>query len=352
MEIGLNLYPHIQNLPLGILKQGRLNHDNLSFARQLGVDSIIAWMPLGVGDGFWEFDDLLKLRKFIESYGLKLAAIENLPPLHYDRIMMGMKGRKEQIENLKRTIFNLGKAKINCLGYFFSIVGYWGHWRTGNCGGGRGRAHVTSFDYSLVKEAPPARKGMFWGNWKADYFNPSQSIGHISRKTMWERLSYMLEEIIPAAGEAGVKLCIHPADPPAPVLAGEERIMNCPRDFKQLIEKFPSPWHGIQFCQGTFAEMEGVGPKVIELIDYFGKGDRIAYVHFRNIRGSFPRYEETFIDDGDIDMVQAFKAYRQSGFEGMLIPDHVPVLKPHRCSWHAGMAHAVGYIRSLIDSFD
>jgi len=350
MKIGLNLYPDTKNLPLSSLKEGILNAQNLSFAKQLGVNHIVAWMPLPPGEGYWEFLDLLRLKKFVESYGLKLEAIENLPPVHYDRILYDIDGKERQVENIKRTITNMGKAGINCLGYCFTILGYWGHWRTGEGGGGRGNAGITSFDYSMVKDAPHSSMGLLWGNWKTDYFNPSDTIEKVNREMMWKRLCYLLDRIIPVAEEAGVKLCIHPSDPPAPALGGEERIMNCPEDFKELIELYPSDYHGIQFCQGTFSEMEGVGKKVVGLIEYFGTRKKIFYVHFRNVHGTFPLYEETFIDDGDTDMALAFKAYKDAGFEGVLIPDHVPVVNSVSNPWHTGMAHSIGYIKSLMDT--
>jgi len=108
MHIGLGLYP------------GILNEDHLKFARQIGATHIVAWMPLPAGRGFWEFHDLLRLRCYVESFGLKLAALENLPPAHWYKVLLGEPGREEQIENVKTTIRNMGKAGIPCLGYYFS----------------------------------------------------------------------------------------------------------------------------------------------------------------------------------------------------------------------------------------
>jgi len=125
MKIGINLYPNFLDLPLSSLKEGLLNANNLIFAKQLGVSHVIAWMPFPPGEGFWAFDDLIQLKKFIEEYGLKLEAIENLPPLHYDKILFGLEGREEQIKNISKTINNMGKVGINCLGYSFSISLYY-----------------------------------------------------------------------------------------------------------------------------------------------------------------------------------------------------------------------------------
>jgi mannonate dehydratase len=352
MKIGLNFYPDFENLPLEGLKEGILNRDNLRFASQIGVTHIIAWMPLPPGNGYWEYDDLAGLKNQVESHGLVLEAIENLPPVHYDRILLGSGGRDKQIENISKTLSNMGRAGIGCLGYFFSITGYWGHWRTGEKQGGRGGAGVTSFDSGKIGKQEPVSLGEFWGNWKTDYHDPEKKLDPINREMMWDRLVYFLDRIIPAAEDAGVRLCIHPADPPAPSLRGIERIMNNPGDFKKLIKLFPSKYHGVEFCQGTFAEMEGVGAKVIDLIRYFGKRKKIFYVHFRNVRGTYPKFDEAFIDEGDVPMLEALKAYRDVGFNGVIIPDHVPVLNTVSEPWHSGMSYSVGYIKAAMQALN
>jgi mannonate dehydratase len=350
MKIGLNFYPDFKDLPLSTLKEAILNSNNLQFAKQIGVTHIIAWMPLPPGQGYWNYEDLLNLRKFIESHGLVLEAIENLPPFHWDKILYGIEGRDEQIDKISKTIRNMGKAKINYLGYCFSIAGYWGHWRKGDNGGGRGDAGIISFDYDIVKNSGVPPVGELWGNWETSYYDGGKPLGKISRDEMWERLVYFLERIIPVAEESGVKMCVHPDDPPAPSLRGLERIMNNAEDFKKIIELFPSPCHGLEFCQGTFSEMAGVGKNVIDLIYYFGKRKKIFYVHFRNVKGTFPKYDEVFIDEGDVSMIDAIKAYKDVDFDGVIIPDHVPVANTVSEPWHLGMAYSVGYIKAAMQA--
>lgn len=352
MRLGINFYPDFIDLPLSYLKEGVLNENNLKFARQIGAEAVIAWMPLPVKNGVWDYEDLLELRKFIERAGLKLEAIENLPPLHYDKILFDMEGKDKQIENIKKTITNMGKAGIFCLGYSFSILGYWGHYSKGENGGGRGNAGIIKFDYEKVSTSNFLNYGELWGGWKTTYYNETKFTGEIKREQLWERLIYFLENIIPVAEEAGVKLCIHPADPPAPKLRGIENIMNRAEDFKKLIEVFPSNYHGLEFCQGTFSEMEDVGKNVISLIRYFGSRRKIFYVHFRNVKGVFPKYEEVFIDEGDTDMAAAIKAYKDIGFDGVIIPDHVPVINAVCTPWHTGMAYSIGYMKALLQALN
>ena len=352
MRIGINFYPDFTELPLGVLKEGILNEKNLRFAKQIGADDVVAWMPLPEKDGFWTYEDLLELRKFVEKSDLKLGAVENLHPLHYDRILLGVKGSDRQIENIKKTIRNLGKAGIYCLGYSFSILGYWGHYSTGEDGGGRGDSGIIKFDYNKVDNNDFLNYGELWGGWKTSYYDKNKFLGEVKKEKLWERLIYFLENIIPVAEESGVRMCIHPADPPAPRLRGIENIMNSVEDFKKLIEIFPSKYHGIEFCQGTFSEMQDVGRNVINLIHYFGSREKIFYVHFRNVRGRFPRYEEVFIDEGDVPMVETMKAYKEEGFNGTFIPDHVPVINAVSEPWHTSMAYSIGYMKAVMQALN
>jgi len=331
MNIGLGLYPNL------------LTDDNLRFARQLGVTHIVAWMPLPPGTGLWELDDLVRLRSRIESFGLKLAAVENIPPSHWDKILLGDPGREQQVEKVKQTIRNLGKAGIPCLGYTFSIVGVWGHWRDGESGGGRGDAGIKSFDYDRVKDAPPLVRGRIWGGHRWNDLAPEQVVGPVDVETMWERLTWFLQEVVPVAEEAGVKLAAHPDDPPVPVLRGIGRLLTSPEALERLTSIVDSPCNAIEFCQGTVAEM---GADVVEVIRRLGSRKKIAYVHFRNVRGAVPSFDEVFIDEGNVDMMAAMRAYAEVGFDGVMIPDHTPKMS---CAapWHAGMAFAVGYMRAL-----
>jgi mannonate dehydratase len=177
MKLGLGLYD--------------CSDDNLTFAKQFGVTDIIAWTPLGIGEGYWQFDDLLRLRMKVESHGMRLAAIENLPREHYDLIRHGLPGRDEQVERVCETIRNIGRAGIPALGYDFNVVRVWGHWRNGQAGGGRGGSGLTSFDYDLVRNAPP------------------HELGPVSVEEMWERFTWFLRKVVPVAEEYGVKLGVH-----------------------------------------------------------------------------------------------------------------------------------------------
>ena len=305
-----------------------LTDDKLVFAKQLGVEDIIVHVPvdpsLARGPGYYELLPLIRLRTKIESYGLRLVAIENIPSKWYMKIMLGQEGRDEQIENFCKTLENMGKARIPILGYNFSPTGVW---RTCTDMPWRG-ARVTSFDYELVKDAPA-------------------ELGKLNDKQMWDNFTYFLKKVVPVAEEAGVKLALHPDDPPVPSLAGIARIFRNVEAFKRLIDLVPSDFNGIEFCQGTFSEM---GIDVIKAIRYFGSRRKIFYVHFRDVRGNPYKFHETFVDDGQTDMLKAMLAYKEVGYDGVFIDDHIP-RSPDDTPWgHRGRAYACGYIKALIET--
>ena len=316
-------------MKLGIgFGQAALTKENLQYAKQLGVSHVIIHGPRFGEQGVLEFVDLLRVRKSIESHGLEVAGIENLPADHWDKILHGASGRDEQIKKVCETIENMGRAGIPILGYYFSIAGVWGHWRAYDSGGGRGDAGLKSFDYDLVKDAPVVETG------------------RVSVEEMWDRLAYFLERVVPVAEDAGVKLAAHQDDPPAEELRGAGRLLTSHEGMKRLIETVPSPNSGLEFCQGTVAEM---GPdRAIDAIRYFGGQGKIFYVHFRNVRGQFPKFDEVFIDEGDVDMFEAMRAYKEVGFDGVIIPDHAPRVAGDSDHRRQGVTFALGYMKALM----
>jgi len=302
-----------------------VTEEKLLFAKQLGATDMIVHSPPLPGEGYYEFLPLLRLRTRVEAAGLCLAAIENVrDPAWYMKAMLGQPGRDEQIENWCRTLRNMGKAGIPVLGYHWMPASVW---RTCGDTPWRGGARVTSFDYELVKDAP---------------LTPA---GTVTDEQMWESFEYFLKRVIPVAEEAGVKMALHPDDPPVPSLAGIARIFRSHAAFKRMIEIVPSDYNGIEFCQGTFSEM---GEDVIEAIRYFGSRKKILYVHFRNVLGSPYKFHETFVDDGQTDMLRAMMAYKEVGFDGVFIDDHVPHVVDDTPWGHRGRAYSSGYIKALI----
>ena len=204
---------------------------------------------------------------------------------------------------------------------------------------------------SVGMEGPldvPMPNGMVW-NMVYDPDVPPGAVPAITSEELWKRLGVFLEALVPVAEQAGVKLALHPDDPPLPTMRGQPRLVYQPRLYQRVIDLKPSPANALEFCLGSLAEMtEG---DVYEAVEQYSRQNKLAYVHFRNVTGKVPAYRETFIDDGDIDMVRILHILKRNKFEGVLIPDHTPQMSC-RAPWHAGMAFAMGYMRAALQHLE
>ena len=182
-----------------------------------------------------------------------------------------------------------------------------------------------------------------------DAFDPAGGKGVIepfSHDVLWDRFARFMGEMAPVAEEANVRLALHPDDPPLPTLRGTPRLVYNANLYQRVLDLVPSPMNTLEFCIGTLAEMNDDND-LYEVIDRYSKTGRIAYVHFRNVRGKVPFYDEMFVDDGDVDMARALGILYKNGYDGVMIPDHTPAMS---CAapWHAGMAYALGWMRGVI----
>ncbi|EDY81792.1 D-mannonate dehydratase (UxuA) superfamily [Verrucomicrobiia bacterium DG1235] len=350
MKLGLGLYKHM------------LTRDNFRFARQAGATHIVAhfvdyfrgnghsdsddqplgddwgWGLAGDPDQLWTLEDMLALKKEVKANGLTLEAIENFDPAHWHDILLDGPKRALHIENVKTIIRRMGQAGIPIMGYNFSIAGV-----AGRTTGPYARGEATS----VGMEGPydkPMHKGMVW-NMIYDPNAPAGTLASITSEQLWDRFACFLDEILPVAEEAGVILAAHPDDPPMPTVRQQPRLVYQPSHYQDLIDINHSPSNKLEFCIGSLAEMtEG---DIYEVINQYASQNRLGYVHFRNVRGKVPTYKETFIDDGDIDMIRAIEILHKNEFDGVLIPDHCPSMS---CSapWHAGMAYAMGYMKAAL----
>ncbi len=310
-----------------------LEEEELSYVAQLGVKQVILG-GTGITDHLqWDYLSLLNVRSRLEAFGLKIAGIENIPEALWRQARVGGPQRDEQIENVLQIIRDLGKLGVPIFAYNWSpIINVWGHWRRGQAGGGRGGAGLTSFDYDLVKDAPPT------------------DVGEISAEEIFQNHVYFLKAAVPVAEKANIKLAVHPCDPPAPVLRGLGRHLISVESYQRILDAVPSPYNGLEFCQGTVIEFGDVGgARLPEVIRHFGRQGKIFFVHFRNIKGKFPKFDETFQDDGDADSYEAIKAYLEVGFDGPIRPDHSPAIAGD-IKGRAGMAYSIGYMRAMIDA--
>jgi mannonate dehydratase len=351
MKLGLGLYRH------------QLDAEHYRFARQCGcthlvvhlVDYFRSWQsnrpgdqPVGDDTGWglagdpnklWTFEELAALKKEINAVGLELEAIENFDPAHWHDVLLDGPKKGQQFENLKTIIRNVGKAGIPIFGYNFSIAGVAGRVKGKFA---RGEAEAVGMNGPLDKPMP---NGMVW-NMIYDPNAPPGIVPTATPEQLWQRLKDFLEVLIPVAEESGVKLAAHPDDPPLPTVRAQPRLVYQPQLYQKLIDLKSSPSNTLEFCVGTLAEMipqERNG--LYEAIENYSRQKKIAYVHLRNVRGTVPFYKETFIDDGDVDILRVLRILKKNHFHGVIIPDHAPQMS---CAapWHAGMAYALGYLRA------
>jgi mannonate dehydratase len=278
----------------------------------------------------WEYKAVVAVKDAWEKVGLKLRVIEG-PPALGEKTKLGLAGRDEEIANFITLMKNLAKVGIDTICYnWMPVIGWY---RTQNDRSGRGGALVTAFDHEAIKDLPLTQHGT------------------VSKEALWKNLEYFLKAVVPEAEKAGIKLAMHPDDPQVDSIRGISRIMTSVDAFKRLLELYPSPNNGITMCQGNFALM---GDDIPSLIAYFGKLKKIHFVHFRNVRGDKFNFEETFHDEGIIDMYKAMKAYYDTGFQGPIRPDHVPTMagdsNEHPGYSTIGTLYALGYMRGLMEA--
>ncbi len=351
MTLGIGLYKHM------------LNREHYRFARQAGCTHVVAhlvdyfrglpgvaenqpvggsagWGLAGDPDRLWSPEELLELRREINEEGLELAGIENFDPAHWYDVLLDGPEKSRQLENLKTIIRRLGKAGIPIMGYNFSIAGV-----SSRVSGPFARGGAESVGMDGVDQTPVPR-GMVW-NMTYDPDAEPGTVAGISHEELWQRLADFLHAVAPVAEQEGVTLAAHPDDPPMPEVRSTPRLVYQPHLYQRLLDIHPSPANSLEFCLGTVAEM--TDGDVYEAVDRYSRQGRIAYIHFRNIRGKVPRYREVFLDEGDVDMVRVLQILRRNGYQGLLVPDHTPQMTCP-APWHAGMAFALGYMRSALSA--
>lgn len=302
-----------------------------------GVKNVCSAVPSPHLDENWSVEGLTRLRERVESHGLRLDAVPlPLSSAYVTRaenphIMLGQDPERDQeIEAICQMIRNAAKAGIPMLKYNLTLLGVV---RTPSTPG-RGGATYSTFVYDQAKQDPPLTEA-----------------GPVSEEMMWERITYFLKRVLPVAEEYKVKMACHPHDPGMPKdrgFRGIHRVLGSVDGLKRFIRIVDSPYHGLNFCQGTVSEMlEHPGREIYDVIRYFGSRGKIFNVHFRNIKGGFLNFQETFPDDGDVDMIRAMRTYKEVGFDGMIMPDHVPKIDTDTGGAQA-FAYAYGYIQALI----
>ena len=341
-----------QAMRIAVGQFNELTEEKLRFAAQIGVGGVQLNTPNLPGETHWEERDLRALVDKCAGHGLALEAIENVPVHFYHKAMLGLPGRDEQIERYRTTLRNMGRAGIPILGYHFMPNSVW---RTERLSPGRGGAGCTKFDMAEVAEhVGPADVGRYIA--KTDERNEALSAAMrerpedaITADQMWDNYVYFIQAVLPVAEEAGVKMALHPDDPPVPALGGVARIFREPAGFKRAHALNPdSPSWGLDLCLGCCSEMPGGRANVTEMIEFFGPRGKIFYIHFRDVQGVVPNFQECFIGEGNFDPAEVMLHLKRVGFQGFLLDDHVPHMDGDTVWNHRGRAHAIGYMQGLM----
>ena len=314
---------------IGLGQFNELTDEKLAFIKQLGADDFLMNTPKLPGDKRWEYEDLAILKQRADQADLRLMALENVPVSFYDKAMLGLPGRDEQIDHMCNTIQNMGKAGIPILGYHWMPNSVW---RTPEMATLRGGAKATRFDLEEHTDAPLTHDRVY------------------TAEEMWDNYEYYLARILPVAESANVKLALHPDDPPVESLGGVARIFRNFEGFKRAMNTFESPMHGLDFCMGCWSEM---GPEgVLDAVRHFGEKGQIVYVHFRDVQGQVPCFNECFINEGNVNTFQVVRTLNDVGFTGFMITDHVPHMVEDTPWCHRGRAYAIGYMTALLEVLD
>ena len=301
--------------------------------RQLGITEATGVLPRGSVDWRahapeqpWELGPLTLYKQQVADAGFRLAVLEDNPPM--DRLRLGLDGKEEELEAVLELLRVMGKLGIGVWCYNWMPVVSWS--RTSIALPGRGDAEVTGFDAAVWDDAPA-------------------SGAPVTEELLWETLAWFLERAVPVAEAAGVKLALHPDDPPLSPVRGIGRIIRSLGAYDRVFELQPNAANGMTMCQGNVALMTDDLPAAIRR---FGEAGRIHFVHFRDVRGTPEHFVETFVDEGPTDMAACIRAYLDAGVDAPLRTDHSPTLAGDSAAVPGyptlGRLHAIGYVQGLL----
>ncbi len=317
------------------------NEAHLKYFARFGVKDICGYPETSGGNVYATVEELTRMKDLADKNGITIGCVG--PPIltssyidgeKHPAIMLAQSPERDRdIEQLQTLIKNCAKVGLPSIKYNMSILGVLRTERVK----GRGDAMYASWKLSEAKPRTPLTKA-----------------GVVNADRFWERITYFLDRVIPVANEYRIRMACHPQDPGVPPegYQGIDRVLGTVDGLKKFIKIQESPYHGLNFCQGTVTEMlSDPGTQIFDVIRYFGTRDKIFNVHFRNIRGKRNDFIEVYPDEGDIDFVKAIQVYKEVGYKYMLMPDHVPQVAADPGGLQS-FAFCYGYIRALIQAAD
>jgi mannonate dehydratase len=325
------LEPLSPGIKISMQVDEKVSDGDLAWIRQMGIE----YLNVQTGSGRATLDNFVKIKTRVEAAGLKVWNIPNNDNRNIEEITLGLPGRDAKIEWLKQFIRDTGKAGIGYITYAHMANGIWSSKPETTRGGGESRA----FHLSNAK-----------GYWNGKVYEGPLTHGRkYSQEELWENYTYFIRQIAPVAEESGVRIGIHPDDPPVPELGGIPRhIFGTFDGYVRALEIANSPNIGVCLCCGTWAEGgKHTGVDVYEAARKFAGMGKLWKIHFRNVTSPIPDFVETYIDNGYTDMCKLMKTLVDVDFRGNLIADHVPAMSGgHQASW----SYSMGYIRALYNS--
>lgn len=322
------LEPLAPGIKISLQIPNTFTDDDLTFARQIGVD----YVSIPTNGGTYEVFSGFKTR--VEAAGLKIANVGNSSVHNMSEVTLNLPGRDAKIEEYKQYLRNLAKAGIQYTTYAHMGNGIWSSERETTRGGASARA----FRLETAK-----------GNWAGKVFEGPLTHGRkYTCEELFENYRTFIKAVVPVAEEVGVRIGIHPDDPPVPELGGVPRCIFGNYDgYVRALEIAASPNVGVCLCCGTWMEGgKATGKDVFDAIKGFAKMGKLWKIHFRNVTGPIPYFVETFVDNGYTDMKRLMRTLVDVDFRGILIADHVPQMIGDR---RTGWAYSIGYIRALYD---
>jgi mannonate dehydratase len=307
---------------------GDFNDEDLQFAKQMGV----SYVTVGTTGG--AYDTFADIKRRVEAAGLKVSNIGNTNVHNMPEVTLNLPGRDGKIAEYKQYLRDLSKAGIYYTTYAHMGNGIWSSANEAT----RGGAPARSFHAATAE-----------GHWTTTTFKPPLTHGRrFSKEEIWDNYTYFIRQVVPVAEETGVRIGIHPDDPPVPELGGVPRCIFGNFDgYRRALEIASSPNVGVCLCCGTWMEGGGLmGKNVFEAARAFAGMGKLWKIHFRNVTAPVPDFTETYVDDGYTDMKKLMRTLVEVDFRGILIADHVPKMVGDR---RTGWAFSIGYIRALYD---
>lgn len=308
-------------IKLSAFIQPEIDADELLFLRQLGLDYCYTWFS----DEQSDYDTIARFAERVSQAGLTLYNAGNYNIGKSPNIHLGLPERDADIDRFAQLLRDLSRAGIHTTTFTWEPDRVWSS--------PRGENRFASARHVNLAELK------------------ARSLTHARSYTLdelWENFAYFMRQIIPVAEETGVRLALHPNDPPTDALGGIPCLINSRARYEHAFEIAQSPMLGMEFCTGCWLEGGDDFGAILAGIEHFVSEGRVFIAHFRNVTAPHPEFTETFLDNGYFDMYRAMRAFVASGYDGTLILDHTPTFVG---DYHlgAGTAYAIGYMRALIE---